>query len=135
MFVPGGPARNNHQVDVVSTIKAKALYSLLYERGGSSAQAQRGREAVQMLLDYLAAVQFAPGYNHPNEKGDIILASAMVYDWCFHLMSAQQRATSLRAPLRRCGPMETASPSGKAPVGHGSDTNCCATSCRPPSPF
>ena len=123
VFVPGGPARSNHQVDVVSTIKAKALYSLLYERDGSAAQAQRGREAVQMLLDYLAAVQFAPGYNHPNEKGDIILASAMVYDWCFHLMNAQQRAYVVARFTQLAATMEIGfPPSRQGPVvGHGSD--------------
>ncbi|MDX8121726.1 heparinase II/III family protein [Janthinobacterium sp. GMG2] len=123
VFVPGGPARSNHQVDAVSAIKAKALYSLLYERGGSAAQAQRGREAVQMLLDYLAAVQFAPGYNHPNEKGDIILASAMVYDWCFHLMSAQQRAYVVARFTQLAATMEIGfPPSRQGPVvGHGSD--------------
>ncbi|MGX9729188.1 heparinase II/III domain-containing protein [Janthinobacterium aestuarii] len=123
VFVPGGPARSNHQVDAVSAIKAKALYSLLYERGGSAAQAQRGREAVPMLLDYLAAVQFAPGYNHPNEKGDIILASAMVYDWCFHLMSAQQRAYVVTRFTQLAATMEIGfPPSRQGPVvGHGSD--------------
>ena len=123
VFVPGGPAGSNHQVDVVSTIKAKALFSLLYERDGSPVQAQRGREAVQMLLDYLAAVRFSPGYSHPNEKGDIILASAMVYDWCFHLMSAQQRAYVVTRFTQIAATMEIGFPPSRqgAVVGHGSD--------------
>lgn len=123
VFVPGGPARTNHQTDVVSRIKAKALHSLLYEHGGSPAQALRGKEAVQMLLDYLAAVQFAPGYSHPNEKGEIILASAMVYDWCFNLMSAQQRAYVVTRFTQLAATMEIGFPPSRqgAVVGHGSD--------------
>lgn len=123
VFVPGGPARNNHQGDVVSRIKAKALHSLLYEYGGPADQAQRGREAVQMLLDYLAAVRFAPGYNHPNEKGDIVLASAMVYDWCFALMTAQQRAYVVTRFTQLAATMEIGFPPSRqgAVVGHGSD--------------
>ncbi|MGK5070894.1 heparin/heparin-sulfate lyase HepB [Janthinobacterium sp. RT4P48] len=123
VFVPGGPARNNHQGDVVSRIKAKALHSLLYEYGGPADQAQRGQEAVQMLLDYLAAVRFAPGYNHPNEKGDIVLASAMVYDWCFALMTAQQRAYVVTRFTQLAATMEIGFPPSRqgAVVGHGSD--------------
>lgn len=123
VFVPGGPARNNHQGDVVSRIKAKALHSLLYEYGGPADQAQRGQEAVQMLLDYLAAVRFAPGYNHPNEKGEVILASAMVYDWCFALMTAQQRAYVVTRFTQLAATMEIGFPPSRqgAVVGHGSD--------------
>lgn len=123
VFVPGGPARNNHQGDVVSRIKAKALHSLLYEYGGPADQAQRGQEAVKMLLDYLAAVRFAPGYNHPNEKGDIVLASAMVYDWCFALMTAQQRAYVVTRFSQLAATMEIGFPPSRqgAVVGHGSD--------------
>ena len=122
VFLPGGPARTNHQIDVVSRIKAKALYSLLYERG-LAAQALRGQEAVQMLLDYLAAVQFAPGYNQPNEKGEVILASAMVYDWCFNLMTAQQRAYVVTRFTQLAATMEIGFPPSRqgAVVGHGSD--------------
>ncbi|MDN2709697.1 heparinase II/III family protein [Janthinobacterium sp. SUN118] len=123
VFVPGGPARSNHQTELVSRIKAKALHSLLYEHGFPAAQAPRGREAVQMLLDYLAAVQFAPGYNHPNEKGEVILASAMVYDWCFNLMSAQQRAYVVTRFTQLAATMEIGFPPSRqgAVVGHGSD--------------
>jgi hypothetical protein len=123
VFVPGGPARTNHQIDIVSRIKAKALHFLLYERNGAPASALRGKEAVQMLLDYLAAVQFAPGYNHPNEKGEIILASAMVYDWCFNLMSVQQRAYVVTRFTQLAATMEIGfPPSRQGPVvGHGSD--------------
>ena len=122
VFLPGGSARTNHQIDVVSRIKAKALYSLLYERG-LAAQALRGQEAVQMLLDYLAAVQFAPGYNQPNEKGEVILASAMVYDWCFNLMTAQQRAYVVTRFTQLAATMEIGFPPSRqgAVVGHGSD--------------
>ena len=122
VFLPGGPARTNPQIDVVSRIKAKALYSLLYERG-LAAQALRGQEAVQMLLDYLAAVQFAPGYNQPNEKGEVILASAMVYDWCFNLMTAQQRAYVVTRFTQLAATMEIGFPPSRqgAVVGHGSD--------------
>lgn len=122
VFLPGGPARTNHQIDVVSRIKAKALYSLLYERG-LAAQALRGQEAVQMLLDYLEAVQFAPGYNQPNEKGEVILASAMVYDWCFNLMTAQQRAYVVTRFTQLAATMEIGFPPSRqgAVVGHGSD--------------
>lgn len=123
VFVPGGPAGTNHQIDVVSRIKAKALHSLLYEGSASPAQAQRGQEAVQMLLDYLAAVRFAPGYNYPNEKGEAILASAMVYDWCFKLMTAQQRAYVVTRFTQLAATMEIGFPPSRqgAVVGHGSD--------------
>lgn len=122
-FVPGGPAMTNHQTDVVSSIKAKALSFLLYERSGAPASAQRGREAVQMLLDYLAAVRFSPGYHYTNEKGDIILASAMVYDWCFPLMSTQQRAYVVTRFTQIAATMEIGFPPSRqgAVVGHGSD--------------
>jgi hypothetical protein len=122
-FVPGGPAMTNHQTDVVSSIKAKALSFLLYERNGAPASAQRGREAVQMLLDYLAAVRFSPGYHYPNEKGDIILASAMVYDWCFNLMNVQQRAYVVTRFTQIAATMEIGFPPSRqgAVVGHGSD--------------
>ena len=123
VFVPGGPAMSNHQIDVVSRIKAKALHFLLYERGGQPAQAQRGKEAVQMLLDYLAAVRFSPGYNYPNDKGEIILASAMVYDWCFNLMSVQQRTYVVTRFTQIAATMEIGFPPSRqgAVVGHGSD--------------
>lgn len=122
-FVPGGPATTNHQTEVVSRIKAKALHSLLYEYSGAPASAQRGHEAVQMLLDYLAAVRFSPGYHYPNEKGDVILASAMVYDWCYKLMSAQQRAYVVTRFTQIAATMEIGFPPARqgAVVGHGSD--------------
>lgn len=122
-FVPGGPAMTNHQADVVNAIKAKALSSLLYEQGLVPAQAQRGREAVQMLLDYLAAVRFSPGYGYSNEKGEIVLASAMVYDWCFTLMTAQQRAYVVTRFTQIAATMEIGFPPSRqgAVVGHGSD--------------
>ena len=119
----GNAVTTNHQIDVLTKIKAKALSYLLYEKDGPPAQAVRGWEAVGMMVDYLGAVQFSSGYNLANEKGEVILTSAIVYDWCYSLMSAQQRSYFVKRFTEIAATMEIGFPPSRqgAVVGHGSE--------------
>lgn len=122
-FVAGGPDTTNHQIDVLTKIKAKALSYLLYEKDGPPAQALRGQEALRMMVDYLGAVKFSSGYNFAGEKGEVILTSAMVYDWCYSLMSVQQRSYFVQRFTELAATMEIGFPPSRqgVVVGHGSE--------------
>ncbi len=107
----------NYDQLLLTSIKAKALTYLLY---GNTA---KGQEAVEMMSNYLRTVQFVTGDPASRPRGDTILASAMVYDWCYPLLTAGQRSDFIERFKGMASAMEISFPPNRqgALVGHGAE--------------
>lgn len=111
---PVPPATSNHNPGLLATIRAKALYSLL----GDPA---RGAEAVAMMTEYLGSVVLL---DQGRPSGDVVLTTAIVYDWCYPLLSADQRNYFIDQTVAVAAKMEIGFPPNKegSVTGHGSET-------------
>ena len=83
----------------------------------------RGREAVALTRDYLAAVEFGNLLDITREIGRAIYAAAQVYDWCYDLMSPPDRESIRRDLMRLADDMEIGWPPFKQMIvnGHGNE--------------
>lgn len=82
-----------------------------------------GREAVALIRDYLAAVEFGNLLDITREIGRAIYSAALVYDWCYELMTPSDR-NSIRTDLMRLADdMEIGWPPFKQMIvnGHGNE--------------
>ncbi|MGI5817302.1 MAG: discoidin domain-containing protein [Armatimonadota bacterium] len=61
---------------------------------------ERGLEAVALMRTYLAAVQFGNLLDITREIGRAIYSGSLVYDWCYDLMTPEERE-SIRVNLMR----------------------------------
>lgn len=88
-----------------------------------SGDAQTGREAVQLMLDYLPRVEFGNLLDITREVGAAIYAAARVYDWCHGLCSPAERDTLRQHLMRLAGGMECGWPPFKGSIvnGHGNE--------------
>jgi heparin/heparan-sulfate lyase len=89
---PDGELRHNAALE--SAVVAKAFVHLM------TGDKDRGREAVTLVRDYLAAVQFDNLLDITREIGRAIYTGSLVYDWCYGLMTPEER-DSIRANLLR----------------------------------
>lgn len=112
---PTGGASTNFDEARLIAIQAKALSYLLY------GNQLNGEQAVTMMSDYLRTAQF-PTYDALS-NGSTILTSAMVYDWCYALMTSDQRKYFVHNFLILAPKMEINFPLGKqgSVTGHGSE--------------
>ncbi len=85
--------------------------------------AKPGREAVQLMLDYLPRVEFGNLLDITREVGAAIYAAACVYDWCYALCTPAERETLRLHMLRLADAMECGWPPFKQSVvnGHGNE--------------
>jgi heparin/heparan-sulfate lyase len=68
-----------------------------------------GRQAVDMILDYVASIDASyedDGYHVSAAMHASILAAAMVYDWCYPLLSDEQKQELIRQIERVSGAAE-----------------------------
>lgn len=82
-----------------------------------------GREAVHLMQQYLAAVEFGNLLDITREIGRAIYSGALVYDWCYPLMTPEERE-SIRANLMRLADdMEIGWPPFRQMIvnGHGNE--------------
>jgi hypothetical protein len=94
---------------VRQSIEANALIYLL------EGDPQRGRRTIDMLINNLNTIQFT----HSNQYGLIgptINAAAMVYDWCYPLLTEEEKATIIAKMESLAGQMEI----GYPPIHQGS---------------
>ena len=82
-----------------------------------------GREAVELIRAYLERVEFGNLLDITREIGRAIYSSALVYDWCYGLMSAADKASIHRNLLRLADDMEIGWPPFKQMMvnGHGDE--------------
>ena len=85
--------------------------------------AKIGREATGLMLAYLPRVEFGNILDITREIGAAIYAGSCVYDWCYGLLSADERATLRRHLMRLADEMECGWPPFRLNIvnGHGNE--------------
>lgn len=83
----------------------------------------RGREAVALIQPYLAAVEFDNLLDITREIGRAIYSGALVYDWCYDLLTPAEREALRRNLMRLADDMEIGWPPFRQTVinGHGAE--------------
>ncbi len=84
---------------------------------------ERGREAIGLIRDYLAAVQFDNLLDITREIGRAIYSGALVYDWCYDLTTPAERESIRKSLMRLADDMETGWPPFRQTIvnGHGNE--------------
>ncbi|MDO5580247.1 MAG: hypothetical protein Q4G69_03865 [Planctomycetia bacterium] len=82
-----------------------------------------GQEAVDEMLSFLDKVQFGNILDITRERGASIYTSAIVYDWCYPLLTEKQKRTTEKNLLRLAREMEISWPPFNQYIvnGHGSE--------------
>lgn len=83
----------------------------------------RGSEAVTLIRDYLAAVQFDNLLDITREIGRAIYSGSLVYDWCYDLMTPEDRTSIRKGLMRLANDMEMGWPPFLQMIvnGHGNE--------------
>ena len=82
-----------------------------------------GREAVQLMLDYLPRVEFGNLLDITREVGAAIYTAACVYDWCYAITTPTERETLRHHMMRLADEMECGWPPFRQSIvnGHGNE--------------
>ena len=82
-----------------------------------------GREAVQLTCDYISHVEFGNLLDITREIGSALFSAARVYDWCYDLMSPEERNTIRKNMMRLADDMENGWPPFLQSIvnGHGNE--------------
>lgn len=100
--------------------KAAVARAFVYLMNGEETP---GREAVALIRDYLAAVEFGNLLDITREIGRAIYSAALVYDWCYELMTPSDRKSIRTDLMRLADDMEIGWPPFKQMIvnGHGNE--------------
>jgi heparin/heparan-sulfate lyase len=111
--------------------KKEVAYNTLLENAAAAkafvylmqSDTKLGREAVQLMVDYLPRVEFGNLLDITREVGAAIYAAARVYDWCYNLCTPTERETLRVHMMRLAGEMECGWPPYKGGIvnGHGNE--------------
>ena len=117
VFKTDGDREVSYNTSLEQAAMAKAFCYLV------RSDAQAGREAADLMLAYLPRVEFGNLLDITRETGAAIYAGACVYDWCYGLLTADQRATLRRHLMRLAQEMECGWPPFKQSIinGHGNE--------------
>ena len=83
----------------------------------------RGREAVELMTAYLGAIEFGNMLDITRELGSAIYTGALVYDWCYDLLTDKEEKILRTNLLRLAEDMEIGWPPFLEPIvyGHGNE--------------
>ena len=100
--------------------KAAVARAFVYLMNGEKTP---GQEAVALIRDYLAAVEFGNLLDITREIGRAIYSAAQVYDWCYDLMTPDDRDGIRGDLMRLADDMEIGWPPFKQMIvnGHGNE--------------
>lgn len=83
----------------------------------------KGRKAIDIMANVLQTVVFPPKQDITRKVGETIVTGAIVYDWCYYLMSDSEKNLFLQGFKKLAAEMEIGYPPVKqgGVVGHGSE--------------
>lgn len=104
-----------------SAVESKAFYYLM------TGDKKIGKEAIRLTADYLSRVEFGNLLDITREMGRAIYAASEVYDWCYDLMTPEQKKILYTNLMRLSDDMEAGWPPFKQSVinGHGNEAQIC----------
>jgi len=110
-------AGGQYNPDIEAAVVNKAFVYLM------TGDREAGREAIDLTRRYLEAVEFNNLLDITREIGRTMYAAARVYDWCYDLMSPEERESMRRNMMRLADDMEIGWPPFKQGVvnGHGAE--------------
>ena len=105
------------QADLERAAEAKAFYYLMTN------DKKTGREAVELMASYMAKVEFGNLLDITRERGRAIYYAALVYDWCYDLLTAKEKISFSNDLVRQADDMEIGWPPFKQSIltGHGNE--------------
>lgn len=114
-FSKSGEVAHNARLELIA--EAKAFYYLI------TGDEKVGREAVELVKDYISRVVFGNLLDITREIGRAIHISSEVYDWCYDLMDDAERTLIRHHLMRLADDMEIGWPPFLQSVvnGHGSE--------------
>ncbi|SCD19150.1 Hypothetical protein PSM36_0316 [Proteiniphilum saccharofermentans] len=103
--------------ELETTARYKAFYYLMTN------DKVIGEEAIKLMTGYLSRVEFGNLLDITREIGRAIYSASLVYDWCYELMSTNDRKILFENLIRLAEEMEIGWPPFKQSVltGHGSE--------------
>lgn len=107
----------SHDVKLENAAREKAFYYLMT---GNEAI---GREAIHLMTNYLSRVEFDNLLDITREIGRAIYTASLVYDWCYALLTREDRDLLYENLMRLAEEMETGWPPFRQSIltGHGSE--------------
>lgn len=101
--------------------ETKAFYSLM------TGDVKTGREAVRLTTDYLSHVEFGNLLDVTREIGRAIYTASLVYDWCYDLLTPEEKNILFRHLFRLADDMECGWPPFLQSIvnGHGNEAQLC----------
>lgn len=108
-----------HCAELEKALETKAFYYLM------TGDSLIGREAVCLMMDYLSVLEFGNiKYGDITRKiGSSIYTASLVYDWCYSLMTGDDRKIMYAEMMKLAGEMEIGWPPFRWSVinGHGNE--------------
>lgn len=106
-----------HDLEFERTLQNRAFYFLI------AGDAAHGRETAKALNDYITAVDHDNSLDITRAMGHLALTAALVYDWCYELLTAAERDAVRRRMLELSACKEDGYPPFKqmAVNGHGNE--------------
>ncbi len=101
--------------------ETKAFYYLM------TGDKKIGREAITLMKDYLSRVEFGNLLDITREIGRAITAASEVYDWCYDLLTPEEKQIYCNNLMRLADDMEIGWPPflQKVVNGHGNEAQVC----------
>lgn len=104
-------------VELEKAAKLKAFYYLMED------DKMIGREAIDLMSSYLDVVSFGNILDITREMGRTIYTASLVYDWCYDLMTEDEKNEMVERLMRLSMDMECGWPPFKQSIvnGHGNE--------------
>ncbi|GAA4443215.1 heparinase II/III family protein [Ravibacter arvi] len=101
--------------------EAKAFYYLM------TGDQKTGREAVTLIRNYISLVEFGNLLDITREIGRAIYTTSLVYDWCYDLLSTEDKLSLQKHLMRLSDDMEIGWPPFLTSIvnGHGNEAQVC----------
>ena len=116
-FAPARDRELQFDKEVVDAMRAKAFYYLVTGDG------KIGREAIGLARAYMTQVTFGNGQDICRKSGESIFSTALVYDWCYPLLTNEDKQVLRDRMLYYAVEMEIGWPPFRQSVaaGHGNE--------------
>ena len=116
-FVISKDKEVSYDANLLAAVEAKAFYYLV------KGDKKIGKEAIELIKTYIRSASFGNGQDICRRVGEMIYCASLVYDWCYDLLSAEEKTLFRKRMLFYAAELEAAWPPFRqyASAGHGNE--------------